>query len=251
MNLSTFLFWLHEAYLSFRVTSSEVSDVESAVVEALSAILIKGQALKVEAGFGGTTISSSGEDSIVTYGDLFSVEKILPVGSFYERTKLVLPDEFDFNIKINVGEIDIHQGCRPGRVKVTFESGRPKSRRDLSELFSKMMHVALKSLTDAEKMITRETGTLHMLSVSGSSCGVPSLTLNWEGANRVFKITVDIMPSIPCTDTFVEEIVKDDNFPLVFHQLVKDLGCFLVPKLKCVLAGHVFMFPLLKQSFIS
>lgn len=105
MNLSTFLSWLNEAYLSFRVASSEVSDVESAVLEALSAILIKGQSLKVEAVSGGTTIFSSGEDPTITYGDLFSVEKILPVGSFYEGTKLVLPNEFDFNVKINVGEI--------------------------------------------------------------------------------------------------------------------------------------------------
>lgn len=125
---------------------------------------------------------------------------------------------------------DIHQGCRPGRVQVTFDSGRPKSRRDLSELFVKMMDVSLKSLTDAEKKITRETGTLHMLSVTGGLCHVPCLELEWEGANRVFQITVEIMPSIPCTDTFVEELAKDDNFPLVFHQLVKDLGCFLVPK---------------------
>lgn len=240
MNLSTFLSWLHEAYLSFRVTSSEVSDVESAVLEAISAILIKGQALKVEAVSGSTTIFSSGEDPTITFGDLFSVEKILPVGSFYEGTKLVLPNEFDFNVKINVGEIDIHQGCRPGRVQVTFESDRPKSRVDLSELFVKMMDVSLKSLPDAEKKITRETGTLHMLSVTGGLCDVPCLELEWEGANRVFQITVDIMPSIPCTDTFVEEIAKDDNFPLVFHQLVKDLGCFLVPKMcSCGECFHV------------
>ena len=241
MSLNTFLYWLHEVNLSFRVTSSEVRDVESAVLEALSAIFNKGQSLKVEAVSEGTAIRSSGEDPIVTYGDLFSVEKILPVGSFYEGTKLILPNEFDFNIKINVGEIDIHQGCRPGRVQVTFESGRLKSRRNLSELFSKMMDVSLESLTDAEKKITRETGTLHMLSVSGSTgLGVPCLKLEWNGANRVFKITVDIMPSIPCTDTFVEEITKDDNFPLAFNQLVKDLGCFLVPKrCSCGTCFHV------------
>ncbi|XP_068730895.1 uncharacterized protein [Montipora capricornis] len=232
MSLSTFLNALHDVECSFRVTSSEVRDVESAVLEGLSTILNKGQTLKFESIDEAATINipESGEDSIITYGDLFSVEKILPVGSFYEGTKLILPNEFDFNIKINVGEIDIRQGCRPGRVQVTFKSGHQKSLQNLCELFSGMLDASLESLTDVEKRITRETGTLHILSISSSSFQVPCLELKWEGANFVFQITVDIMPSIPCTDTFMEEIAKDDNFPSVFHQLVKDLGCFLVPK---------------------
>lgn len=230
MSLSAFLYKLHEVFCSFQVTSSEVRDVESAVLEGLSTILNTGQTLKVESICEASTITASGEDRVVTYGDLFSVEKILPVGSFYEGTKLVLPNEFDFNIEINVGEMDIHQGCRPGRVQVTFEGGRHKSLGSLSELFSGMMNASLKSLTDADKEVTRETGTLRMLSVSGSSFQVPCLELEWKGANGEFPITVDIMPSIPCTGTFFEEITKDDNFPSVFRQLVKDRGCFLVPK---------------------
>lgn len=230
MSLSAFLHQLHEVFCSFQVTSSEVRDVESAVLEGLSTILNTGQTLKVESICEASTITASGEDRVVTYGDLFSVEKILPVGSFYEGTKLVLPNEFDFNIEINVGEMDIHQGCRPGRVQVTFEGGPHKSLESLSELFSGMMNASLKSLTDADKEVTRETGTLRMLSVSGSSFQVPCLELEWKGTNGEFPITVDIMPSIPCTGTFFEEITKDDNFPSVFRQLVKDRGCFLVPK---------------------
>ena len=230
MSLSSFLNSLHEVSCSFRVTLSEVRDVESAVLQGLSTILIKGQTLKFESIREAATIPASGDDPFITYGDLFSVEKILPVGSFYEGTKLILPNEFDFNIKVNVGEIDIHQGCRPGRVQVTFENGHLKSRENLSGLFSGMLDASLKSLTDAEKRITRETGTLHILSISSTSFQVPCLELKWERANGVFQITLDIMVSIPCTDTFVEEIAKGDNFPSVFHQLVKDVGCFLVPK---------------------
>lgn len=228
--LNTFLNKFHEEACSFRVTSSEVRDVESAVLQGLSTVLDKGQTLRFESIRKAATIPANGEDPVVTYRDLFSVEKILPVGSFYEGTKLILPNQFDFNIKVNVGEIDIHQGCRPGRVQVTFESGHQQSLQSLYMVFSGMLDASLKSLTDAEKRITRETGTLHILSTFTYPFQGSCLNLEWKRANDVFEIRVKIMPSIPCTDAFVEEITKGDNFPSLFHQLVKDLGCFLVPK---------------------
>ena len=229
MSLSTFLCQLHEVNCSFRVSQSEVHDIESAVLEGLSFILDKGQTLKIEPFLGAKSTPASEEGRIVSYGDLFAVEKILPVGSFYEGTKNSLPDEFDFNIKINVGEIDIHQGCRPGRVRVTFERSRQNMLEDLSNWFSGMLEATLKAMTDGEKKIPRDSGTLHISSLRPSFT-VPCLEFLWKGINGQFKIGVDVMPSIQCPDSFVEELRKDEHFPLDFHQLVKDRGCFLVPK---------------------
>ena len=229
MNLGAFLCQLHDLACIFRVTQPEVKDIESAVFEGLSVILNKGQTLKVETFLETGSIPASEEGRVVSYGDLFSVEKILPVGSFYEGTKNSLPDEFDFNIKINVGEIDIHQGCRPGRVQVTFESSRQKTLENLSKLFSGMIEQTLKVMTDVEKTIRRDTGTLHISSLL-SSLTVPCLEMLWKGINSSFKIGVDVLPSIQCTDSFVEDLGKDKHFPSNFHQLVKDRGCFLVPK---------------------
>lgn len=82
---------IHNVWCSFRVSSSEVSDVASSVFEALSVILEKGQKLKVQQ-------LKDKQDQVVNYDELFSVEEILPVGSFVENTKIVLPNEFDINI---------------------------------------------------------------------------------------------------------------------------------------------------------
>lgn len=231
MNLSAFLCQIHDFACSLRVTQPEVKDIESAVFEGLSIILNKGQTLKVEPFLGAKSIPASEEGRVVSYGDLFSVEKILPVGSFYEGTKNSFPDEFDFNIKINVCEIDIHQGCRPGRVRVTFESSRQKRLENLSKLFSGMIEATLKAMTGVEKTIRRDTGTLNIFSLR-SWLTVSCLEMWWKRINSssIINIGVDVLPSIQCTDNFVEDLGKDTHFPSNFHQLVKDRGCFLVPK---------------------
>ena len=99
---------IHNVWCSFRVFSSEVSDEASSVFEALSVILEKGQKLKVQQ-------LKDKQDQVVNYGELFSVEEIFPVGSFVEN-KIGLINEFYFNIKLNVGELTLNEGCRPGRV---------------------------------------------------------------------------------------------------------------------------------------
>ncbi|XP_078376867.1 uncharacterized protein LOC144660160 [Oculina patagonica] len=223
MSLRTFLHRLHEEYCKFTIPSSEVSDIESSVYEALSAILQKGQTLKVVA-----EDTADEEDEVETYGELFSVEEILPVGSFFEKTKIAVPDEFDFNIKLQVGEIDIHLGCRPGRVGVTFESRRQKRLESLGRLFSTMIDEALKTMSCDEKTIRRDSGTLHCTSNRGYSQA--KLEFKWKGPNSEFDINVDVMPAIPCTNVFIADLGKNEHFPSNFHQLVKDRPCYLVPK---------------------
>lgn len=82
MSLSKFLHWLHEEKCSFRIPSSEVSDIESSVYECLSAILQKGQSL---------IVTPDREDEVKTYRELFSVEEILPVEVFLRKLKLFFP----------------------------------------------------------------------------------------------------------------------------------------------------------------
>lgn len=230
MSLSKFLHWLHEKFCSFKVSSSEVSDIESSVYEGLSALLQKGQTLKVDIPFYGIAVPRDKDDEVKPYRDLFCVEKIIPVGSFFEKTKICTPNEFDFDIKLNVGNIDIHQGCRPGRVQVTFESSRQKWLEILGRLFCSMIEAALKAMTSAEKTIRRDSGTLHITS-QGISAGTQArLQFKWKGASREFDIHVDVVPSIPCTDIFIAELAKNEHFPSSFHQLVKDQPCYLVPK---------------------
>ena len=157
------------------------------------------------------------------------MEKILPVGSFFEKTKICAPNEFDFDIKLNVGKIDIYQGCRPGRVQVTFESSRQKWLEILGTLFCSMIDAALKTMTSAEKNIRRESGTLHITS-KGEAGTQARLQFEWKGTSHEFDIYVDVVPSIPCTDIFIAELAKNEHFPSSFHQLVKDQPCYLVPK---------------------
>ena len=110
---------IHNVWCSFRVSSSEVSDVASSVFEALSVILEKGQKLKVQQ-------LKDKQDQVVNYGELFSVEEI--------QNKIGLINEFYFNIKLNVGELTLNEGCRPGRVRVTFESNRQVWLKNLGDM---------------------------------------------------------------------------------------------------------------------
>lgn len=243
MSLNKFLHILHETSCNFKLPVSEVRDVESAVREAVSTILEKGRALKVDHGRSIYNLAgiSKDEGETYTYGELFKIEEILPVGSFYEGTKICAPKEFDFNIKLNVGEISINQGCRPGRVQVTFESSCHKWLENLGGLFSGMMEAALETMVDDEKEIKRDSGILHLVSVV-SKRGPSVLKLSWCGVSSTFEISVDIMPSVRCTDNFIEEIGKDEHFPLEFLQLVKQHRCYLVPKPcspKCNKCFHV------------
>lgn len=143
---------IHNVWCSFRVSSSEVSDVASSVFEALSVILEKGQKLKVQQ-------LKDKQDQVVNYGELFSVEEIFPVGSFVEN-KIGLINEFYFNIKLNVGELTLNEGCRPGRVRVTFESNRQVWLKNLGDMLTEMIAAAVQTKTDDENEIVRESGTL-------------------------------------------------------------------------------------------
>ena len=134
---------------------------------------------------------------------------------------------------MNVGEIDIHPGCRPGcrpgRVQVSFESSRQKWLERLGKLFCTMIEEALKTMTCDEKNIQRDSGALRSTSnYAGQSQA--KLKFKWKGKNTEFNIHVDVMASIPCTNIFITELEKNDHFPSNFHQLVKDQPCYLVPK---------------------
>lgn len=136
---------IHNVWCSFRVSSSEVSDVASSVFEALSVILEKGQKLKVQQ-------LEDKKDQVVNYGELFSVEEI--------QNKIGLINEFYFNIKLNVGELTLNEGCRPGRVRVTFESNRQVWLKNLGDMLTEMIAAAVQTKTDDENEIVRESGTL-------------------------------------------------------------------------------------------
>lgn len=136
---------IHNVWCSFRVSSSEVSDVASSVFEALSVILEKGQKLKVQQ-------LEDKKDQVVNYGELFSVEEI--------QNKIGLINEFYFNIKLNVGELTLNEGCRPGRVRVTFESNRQVWLKNLGDMLTEMIAAAVQTMTDDENEIVRESGTL-------------------------------------------------------------------------------------------
>lgn len=213
-----FLKVIHDVYCSFKVSSSEVNDIASSVFEALSVILEKGQKLKVQQ-------PKDKQDRVVTYGELFSVKEILPIGSFVENTKIVLPNEFDFNIKLDVGELTLNEGCRPGRVRVTFKSNRQVWFKNLGQMFTEMIAATVETMTDDENEIIRESGTLLI------TAHRPCLQLQWKGANhKEFDIKVDIMPAISCTDKFIAELAEDENFPSNFYNLIKEHPCYLVPK---------------------
>lgn len=187
-------------------------------------------------------IPTDNGDRVKTYGELFAVEKILPVGSFFEKTKIGAPNEFDFDIMLNVGEIDIHPGCRPGRVQVSFESSRQKWLKITGRLFCTMIETALNAMSLAERNIQRDSGTLHITSKGATGVTQPRLQFKWKGTNREFDIAVDVVPSIPCTDNFIAELGKNEHFPSNFQQLVKDQPCYLVPKPcspKCRKCFHV------------
>ena len=223
---SIFFETLHEQFCNYEIMKDEVTDVESAVLEGLAKILKIGETLPLK-----DLIEVS-----VCYGDLFNIESILPVGSFYQDTKITLPNEFDYNIEINVGEFKIipEKGCRPGRVQIEFEKDQYfNDSKSLSNRFSEMIVSALESLTEDEKRIKRQNGSLAIKDLESRSTlfGIPCLQTYWTNSFIQFSVTIDILLSIPCPKDLVN-IVSDEKFPQKFSSILEDIGCYLVPK-KC------------------
>ena len=215
---SIFFETLHEHFCNYKIMKDEVTDVESAVLEGLAKILKIGETLPLK----------DLKEVSVCYGDLFNIESILPVGSFYEDTKITLPNEFDYNIEINVGEFKIipEKGCRPGRVQIEFEKDQYfNDSKSLSNRFSEMIVSALESLTEDEKRIKRQNGSLAIKDLESRSrlFGIPCLQTYWTNSFIQFSVTIDILLSIPCPKNLVN-IVSDEKFPQKFSSILEDLS---------------------------
>ena len=112
MSLSAFLCQLHEVNCSFRVSQSEVHDIESAVLEGLSFILDKGQTLKIEPfRLGAKSTPASEEGRIVSYGDLFAVEKSYLLEVSMKELKIRFPTSSTLTSRLMLAKLIFTKGA--------------------------------------------------------------------------------------------------------------------------------------------
>ena len=89
----------------------------------------------------------------------------------------------------------------------------------------------MESLTEDEKRIKRQNGSLAIKDLESTLFGIPCLQTYWTNSFIQFSVTIDILLSIPCPKDLVN-IVSDEKFPQKFSSILEDIGCYLVPK-KC------------------
>ncbi|CAC5392485.1 unnamed protein product [Mytilus coruscus] len=229
-----------------------ISDIECSVKELLWRILTKARTIKVKDFL---NLSDYGVNFGGTFEELFPISKLIPVGSFYEDTKVGDPFEFDFMLYIELDNVEIQNGCSPGLVKIKrpqnvywteflSESFVEVDNKDcvypsliavFNFLYEKITNENSPYLSEEERIIDKSSGTLKCL-----QSGMLHLAFLWTpeggGSYDEHVISVDTMPAFVCPEEYIQNSAKNGNFDYKYLELVKEQKCYLIPK-PCITAS--------------
>lgn len=229
-----------------------VQDIESSVRQLLWKIISKAKPLKIKVFVPGTDVDLS-------FGDLFPISDLIPVGSYYEGTRVGDPFEFDFMLPINAPNLDIVEGCGPGLVKIkrhsadlwkdvtdfeyteanNVDSAFPSCTGIFDTTIMKLTNPDMNFLTEDDCVVKSRSGTLKCM-----RSGMLHMAFLWspnsgEAGDQV--ISVDTMPAFPCPNHHIITTCQNKSFNGQFLDLVKKHKCYLIPK-PCIRAGCVNCF---------
>lgn len=222
-------------------TEKELSDIESSVRELVWTILSKAKSKKIH----DLLKLDTHEQVSATFGDIFPISKLIPVGSFYEGTRIGNPFEFDFMMLIDINDLEIGKGCGPGLYKISrpknkhwneflestfLENGHNNyEKRSVSTIFDNLYGLLSEGslLTETEKMIEKSTGTLKC------SLGIMlELTFQWipnETKDIKTQISVDTMPAFQFPTKYIKDEVSEVSSS-IWSYFSRDEKCYLVTK---------------------
>ncbi|XP_063429590.1 uncharacterized protein LOC134712202 [Mytilus trossulus] len=207
--------------------------------------------------------------SVETEYPCFKISKIVPSGSFYEKTKIGNLDEFDYMIVLHAlsgDDIELHDGCNPWYKRIELKDGNhcfkiyccsvhyentPKF--IVSEFWknvSKLQKLSKLSVEIPQRILTHEENESDkLLFTYVKKTGISEPTSQdkdrWLMVPiKRMHIGIDLMMSIdhPC----LESVAKCEGFPSEYKELLMKLGCHIVIK-----SCHTQHFPEPTCYFIS
>lgn len=244
MSLGKFLneIYTKKCDIKHKYSSQIVSDVESSVKELLWRIIHKGHKLKVKDIFKNSDLVKTES----TFQDLFPISEFIPVGSYYENTKVGDPFEFDFMLLIDIDDLQIEQGCGPGLVKVKrqqssdwldfskdgflqvgdMDSEYLSLKKTFHGFIEKLTATESEYLSESQKMIENPSGRLKCL-----QSGALHFAFLWSRQDdEDHVISVDTMPAFKCPDDFIQDSARKNSFDEEFLDLVREQRCYFIPK---------------------
>lgn len=253
MALETFLNDVYERKCIIKNSFPDevVLDIEKSVRQLLWKIIRKANTLRIKDIL---KVPESHEDFSGTFRDLFQINTLIPVGSFYEGTRVGDPFEFDFMLLIDFPDLEIVQGCGPGLVRIKRPSDTPWENFTsdeylqvnnanceypsitgiFNEIIWKLTNADSSILTDDDRVVESPSGYLKCM-----PSGMLHLAFLWspkdDDVNGDQIISVDTMPSIVCP---LEPI---SNLHEKFIDLVKEHKCYIIPK-QCIKADCIYCF---------
>lgn len=231
MALSCFLQFLHDTKCPFQMQNqSEIDDLESAVHEMIQVVF----------------------QDMIDKDHRMCFSTIIPVGGYYDGTKILNPDEFDFMAVWDAApsdeEFEIEISC-PGCVTMAakVEEHWTEFVRDGKFLFSSNLNEDIPTFSNyfdylisngnedgsQKPIVSRENGNLHFI---GSSSRF--LSCSWESCSGSMSdfVDIDVMPCIKVPDSAMPAIVKD--VPKHLYKYVQKDGCHVVPKNCSIYSTH-------------
>jgi len=222
------------------------SDIESAVKELVWRIIQKGLALKAKDVI---KVPTQSEQPILFEGsfrDILPVSHLIPVGSFYEGTRVGNPFEYDFMFVIDV-DVEVVDGCGPGYVNVKYPTNRnwrdlpsdhllwsqiyeAEKYPSLDSIFSILFHTLTEDdtvMSEEEKTIHTSSGVLKALR-SGYSFHIAAMWVNKDKEENV--VSVDLRPAFRCPQEEIDKQELKGCFPPNLMHFVKEHGIFVIPK---------------------
>lgn len=174
----------------------------------------------------------------------YDFDEMIHVGSSYEGSKIISPDEFDFMLVLKTlsqpGKLLIAQGCQPGMKLIRHTKFERSESSGPNLLCNNVLGLEIDSVMTCSDVRRAKQKTIKVQTSLGELRIKDMLryTLYLECINSVrnFDIKVDLMPSIRIhCDT--KEVKKDMILcPTEIKELAFKDGCFLVGKF-CVIDG--------------
>ena len=174
----------------------------------------------------------------------YDFDELIHVGSSYEGSKIISPNEFDFMLVLKSlsepGKVFIEPGCQPGMKLIRYKQFKRKHMKGPNLVLNNILGLEIDSLMTSSDEKRSKYNNIKIQTSLGElrikNMFRYTLHLECISEGDSFDIDVDLMPSVRIPpDT--KEITKDImTCPPEIKDLAFKDGCFLVGKF-CVIDG--------------
>jgi hypothetical protein len=174
----------------------------------------------------------------------YDFDKLIHVGSSFEGSKIISPNEFDFMLVLKglsePGKVFIEPGCQPGMKLLRYKKFKRKHMKGPNLVLNNMLGLEIDSLMTSSDEKRAKYNSIRIQTSLGElrikNMFRYTLHLECISQESSFDIDVDLMPSVRIPPDS-KEIMKDImTCPVEIKDLAFKDGCFLVGKF-CIIDG--------------